>query len=200
MSSNTPLALIAPRVAFIDPRTGDISRQWFLLFAAIVDRLGGYDGLSNDDLALGVLSGGASPGLEEALQRITDALSSNPSVVPTFATPTVVDLEPTRVSYAPVDDVSPIVYVGTLGQQDANRATITGGTLDGTAIGATTASTGKFTTLTAGGGATLMVTSAALANGAAAAAGTLANAPVAGNPTKWIGINDNGTVRYIPAW
>lgn len=43
-------------------------------------------------------------------------------------------------------------------------------------------------------------TSAALANGAAAATGTLTNAPAAGNPTKWIPINDNGTTRYIPAW
>lgn len=41
---------------------------------------------------------------------------------------------------------------------------------------------------------------AALSNGAAAAAGTLLNAPAAGNPTKWIPINDNGTTRYIPAW
>jgi hypothetical protein len=46
----------------------------------------------------------------------------------------------------------------------------------------------------------LMATSAALANGAAAAAGTLTNAPAAGNPTKWISINDNGTIRKIPAW
>lgn len=44
------------------------------------------------------------------------------------------------------------------------------------------------------------ITSASLANGAAAAAGTLSNAPAAGNPTKWIPINDNGTTRHIPAW
>ncbi len=50
------------------------------------------------------------------------------------------------------------------------------------------------------GGASFLTTNTALTNGAAAAAGTLANAPVAGNPTKWIGINDNGTIRYIPAW
>lgn len=37
-------------------------------------------------------------------------------------------------------------------------------------------------------------------NGAGAGAGTLTNAPAAGNPTKWIPINDNGTTRYIPAW
>lgn len=37
-------------------------------------------------------------------------------------------------------------------------------------------------------------------NGSGASAGTLTNAPSVGNPTKWIGINDNGTTRYIPAW
>jgi hypothetical protein len=37
-------------------------------------------------------------------------------------------------------------------------------------------------------------------NGAGSGAGTLTNAPVAGNPTKWVPINDNGTTRYIPAW
>lgn len=50
------------------------------------------------------------------------------------------------------------------------------------------------------GSTTLLQTSVALTNGAAAAAGTLLNAPAAGNPTKWIPINDNGTTRYIPAW
>jgi hypothetical protein len=50
------------------------------------------------------------------------------------------------------------------------------------------------------GSATLLTTTTALTNGAAAATGTLTNAPTAGNPTKWIPINDNGTTRYIPAW
>lgn len=48
--------------------------------------------------------------------------------------------------------------------------------------------------------AVLIRTYTAFTNGAAAATGTLTNAPVAGNPTKWIPINDNGTTRYIPAW
>jgi len=55
-------------------------------------------------------------------------------------------------------------------------------------------------TVTATGGATFITTSTALTNGAGASGGTLLNAPAAGNPTKWIGINDNGTTRYIPAW
>jgi len=43
-------------------------------------------------------------------------------------------------------------------------------------------------------------TSAALTDGAGASTATLTNAPSAGNPTKWIAINDNGTTRYIPTW
>lgn len=48
--------------------------------------------------------------------------------------------------------------------------------------------------------AQLLETSVALTNNAAANVGTLNNAPAAGDPTKWIPINDNGTVRNIPAW
>lgn len=50
------------------------------------------------------------------------------------------------------------------------------------------------------GSATLLTTTTALTNGAAAQVATLTNGPAAGNPTKWIPVNDNGTTRYIPAW
>lgn len=50
------------------------------------------------------------------------------------------------------------------------------------------------------GDTTLIHTGTALANGSAANAGTLNNAPAAGNPTKWVPIDDNGTTRFIPAW
>lgn len=46
----------------------------------------------------------------------------------------------------------------------------------------------------------IMKSNTTFGDGAAAAAGTLLNAPAAGNPTKWIPIDDNGTTRYIPAW
>jgi hypothetical protein len=46
----------------------------------------------------------------------------------------------------------------------------------------------------------LMQSTVTQANGAGAGAGTLTNAPAAGNPTKWFAVNDNGTVRHIPAW
>lgn len=48
--------------------------------------------------------------------------------------------------------------------------------------------------------ATMIATSTPFTDGAAAALGTLNNAPTAGDPTKWIPVDDNGTVRFIPAW
>jgi len=40
----------------------------------------------------------------------------------------------------------------------------------------------------------------AYTNNAAAAVATLTNAPIAGNPTKWVPVNDNGTIRSAPLW
>ena len=46
----------------------------------------------------------------------------------------------------------------------------------------------------------LVKTSVAMFDGAGVQLGTLGTAPTAGNPTKWLPINDNGTVRYVPSW
>lgn len=46
----------------------------------------------------------------------------------------------------------------------------------------------------------LITTNLDMNNGAGVGAGTLTNAPTAGNPTKWVPFNDNGTTRYIPTW
>jgi hypothetical protein len=56
------------------------------------------------------------------------------------------------------------------------------------------------TSITVSVGTFMVKSSAAFTNGAAAQVGTLNNAPAAGNPTKWIPVDDNGTTRYIPAW
>ena len=48
--------------------------------------------------------------------------------------------------------------------------------------------------------ATLITTSVTMTNGAGVATATMTNAPVAGNPTKWIAISDNGVTRFIPCW
>lgn len=46
----------------------------------------------------------------------------------------------------------------------------------------------------------LMQTETTWTDGAGVGAGTLLNAPVAGNPAKWISIDDNGVPLKIPAW
>lgn len=67
-----------------------------------------------------------------------------------------------QVSAAPVpeltyeqEDYDRVVYVGTLGVQNDDEVEITGGTINGTSIGATTAASGAFTTLTASSTVTL---------------------------------------------
>lgn len=48
--------------------------------------------------------------------------------------------------------------------------------------------------------ASLLATNVSLTDNSGAAAGTLLNAPTAGNPTKWIAFTDNGVTRKIPTW
>jgi hypothetical protein len=50
------------------------------------------------------------------------------------------------------------------------------------------------------GGAQFLTTTSALTAGATGNAPTMGAGPVAGNPNKWIAINDNGTTRWIPTW
>jgi hypothetical protein len=95
-------------------------------------------------------------------------------------------------------------YAGAIGFLQAN---ITPGG-DGLASIYTQDSTGAVsmelrvtkTGVTIVGDTVLLHTGTALADGSAAALGTLTNAPAAGNPSKWIPVDDNGTTRYLPAW
>lgn len=54
--------------------------------------------------------------------------------------------------------------------------------------------------ITTRGSTQLIGTQTTFTDHAGAAAGTLLNAPTAGDPAKWIAIDDNGTTRYIPTW
>jgi hypothetical protein len=89
---------------------------------------------------------------------------------------------------------------GSMAGQAASSVAITGGNLDGVNIGVTTPGSGNFSSLANNLSSELVKSNVNLTNGAGASAGTLTNAPAAGNPTKWIPINDNGTIRKIPSW
>jgi hypothetical protein len=88
------LQFLAPRVPLVDPRTGLMSREWFLLFQAIWERAGGTTGPSTPALqqALQTLSDGTTATTEElgtALQALadevaaqTDAAQQSPAMEP----------------------------------------------------------------------------------------------------------------------
>lgn len=93
------------------------------------------------------------------------------------------------------------VYTGISGAPDSAFSRLSAGVIAvGTGGAGSFAGSLKLTNLTINRAATFLSTSLALTNGAGASAGTITNAPAVGNPTKWIGIDDNGTTRYIPAW
>jgi hypothetical protein len=164
------------RVPFIDERTGLISREWYRFLLNLFQITGsGTNDTTIVDLQI-------APNFVDQTDNIVTLLSQL-SVTP-IASTTVLpdDVSPPRVEVVQLDDLSPRTELGTMSAQNADNVSITGGTA------------------VLAGGATLIGTKTALTNGAGAAAGTLLNAPVAGNPTKWIAINDAGTTRYIPAW
>ena len=84
-------------------------------------------------------------------------------------------------------------YFGGTGTLELNINTAAQGTLS---VAGVLTATGGLTV----GTATLLTSNVALTNGAGASLGTLTDAPSAGNPTKWVPINDNGTTRYVPCW
>jgi len=94
--------------------------------------------------------------------------------------------------------VGNVVYVGSLDTTDVHTLVARLSGVDRVITDATGVIV--FGDITTSGGAILHKTLSSLSNGAGVAAGTILNAPVAGNPTKWIGVNDNGTIRYIPSW
>lgn len=95
-------------------------------------------------------------------------------------------------------NAAPTTGAHTVGEMVVNTAPATGAPF---AWRCTSSGTpGTWVGLYFPGAAALATSAVAFNNGAAAAVGTLTNAPAAGNPTKWVPINDNGTTRYIPAW
>jgi hypothetical protein len=60
--------------------------------------------------------------------------------------------------------------------------------------------TGATTGVFIGGDAFVFHFTNALTNNAGAAVGTLNNSPAAGDPTKWLKIDDNGVTRRFPTW
>ena len=140
-------------------------------------------------------AGGIGFGTDISLYRSgANTLFTNAS---TFTLPSTGDLRWDGGGYVTIGASSSLVF------RNLSAATIL--TLEGSSQNATFAGTvtmAAWPQIGNDGNATYVLQSKTdiTAYTAGSATGTLTNAPSAGNPTKWITINDNGTLRRIPTW
>jgi hypothetical protein len=74
----------APRVDFIDRRTGLMAREWYRFFVNIYNLAGqGNSTISLDDLQVGP-SGGASSASVAEMMKMIEVLQTQPPVTPTY--------------------------------------------------------------------------------------------------------------------
>jgi hypothetical protein len=112
----------APRVPLIDANTGLISREWYRFFLNLFDLTGA----------------GTNPTSLEDVQQGPPTLT--------------IDEVTAIITRKTLSDLAPTYELGTISPQNSDNVSITGGNIDGTPIGDTTTSSGKFTTLNATGG------------------------------------------------
>lgn len=73
------LKFVPPRVAFVDPRTGFITREWYLFLQGLFNRVGGATGDSTDVLAMAAFDDSGTEELEAMLYATGDALWQFPA-------------------------------------------------------------------------------------------------------------------------
>jgi len=141
----------------------------------------------------------AAPNLDLPIAIITNAANNGAIFVRMKTGETMNELH--DVSAASPNSGDVLIYDAVQTRWEA--AAVTAGTniaVTPSAGGLTIATTAAITADLTNNTGNLIDSSVGLTNGAGASAGTLTNAPTAGNPTKWVPIDDNGTTRYIPAW
>ena len=141
----------------------------------------------------------AAPNLDLPIAIITNAANNGAIFVRMKTGETMNELH--DVSAASPNSGDVLIYDAVQTRWEA--AAVTAGTniaVTPSAGGLTIATTAAITADLTNNTGNLIDSSVGLTNGAGASVGTLLNAPTAGNPTKWVPIDDNGTTRYIPAW
>lgn len=184
MSDITSIPL--PKVAFIDPRTGLISRPWYRFLLNLFMLTGsGTSVVTAVDLAVSPepqpVPTDAFPDTQLAamMARFDEALSALQAsrVQPAYSEPLSID--PTAYG-TPAQQV-----VGTLGVQDADAVQIGGGTASLSTLEITDDEGLDLENQTDGAGSDI---------------GTLNNAPAATDPDFWAPIVLNGATYLFPAW
>lgn len=141
----------------------------------------------------------AAPNLDLPIAIITNAANNGAIFVRMKTGETMNELHDVHAPTPASGNV--LIYDAVQGRWES--AAVTAGTnivVTPSAGGLTIATTAAITADLTNNTGNLIDSSIGLTNGAGASVGTLTNAPTAGNPTKWVPIDDNGTTRYIPAW
>lgn len=73
------LRFVPPRVALVDPKTGMISRQWYLFFQGVFDRIGGATGESTTDIAGSLFEDAGSSETNAMLFELEQSVSQVPA-------------------------------------------------------------------------------------------------------------------------
>jgi hypothetical protein len=149
MSKNT-LNLFPARVAIgnVQPDgTVLMTPEFSRALTAVLARIGGPNGMSSDDLAALAAFGVDVPAASDTRSKdVAAALTWTQSIDRRV-------LDDIRKEIAMIPDYSAAFgSLGTMARQNANAVAITGGTINGTSIGATARNSGRFTTLSAGTG------------------------------------------------
>lgn len=75
-----PLRFVPPRVALTDPNTGMISRQWYLFFQGVFNRIGGSGGVSNPDLEASLFEDAGSSETNAMIATVEQAFGQVPQI------------------------------------------------------------------------------------------------------------------------
>lgn len=76
------LRFVPPRVQLVDPRTGMISREWYLFFQGMFNRVGGANGDSIPDIVVNLFEDAGSSETNAARFELEQALSQTPPSTP----------------------------------------------------------------------------------------------------------------------
>ena len=95
-----PLRFVPPRVQLVDPRTGMISREWYLFFQGVFIRVGGANGPSTEDVSGSLFEDAGSSETNALLFALDQATNQLPTSLP---------LAPADVLQAEVSELREIV-------------------------------------------------------------------------------------------
>lgn len=89
------LKFVPPRVAIIDSRTGLISREWYLFFQGVFDRIGGPLGEGNADLSASMFEDAGIEEIKAAVYNLAQVFGQDPPI-PEAQTVALLDQSPSQ--------------------------------------------------------------------------------------------------------